>query len=123
MLVRLFALSGLVAAGWVLSREIVCRDFGRGGLCRGRSEGEAVMRYDLGPGLLGDSRGASEVVGVGVGDDHGVDVTDLHADLLQPLLEGSPSRGTREAWVDDCCTLVVDERVAVDVFEAREVDR
>ena len=36
---------------------------------------KGLVRDDLGAGLLAESHGATEVIGVGVGDDHRVDVT------------------------------------------------
>lgn len=106
-----------------LCREIVCRHLGFRSVRRGWAEGEVVMCHDLGSGFLRDSRCASEMIRMGVRDDHGVDVTRLHADLLQPVLERPPGRWAGETGVDDGYSFGIHDRVAVDVPEPGEADR
>ena len=84
---------------------------------------EALLGDELGARLVGEATRAPEVVGVRVGDEHGVHVADLEARRVQPALEGAPRLPSGEAGVDNGGPPLVEEHVAVHVAETGELDR
>jgi hypothetical protein len=119
--IRLLVVGRLV--GFLLGGQIVHRDLGRLALRRRGPEAKGVMGDDPGAGLLGEARCAPEVVGMGVRDDHGVDVARGEPRLLEPVLEGAPGAGARHPGVHHRRPLAVDDGVAVDVAEPGHADR
>ena len=83
---------------------------------------ESALRHQLGARLLGQAAGGPEVVGVGVGDDDRVHVTQRHPDLVQTTAQGAPRQGPGHARVDHGRAPVVDQGVGVDVPQPRHVD-
>ena len=67
--------------------------------------------------------GAAEVVGVAVGDHHGVDPRQRHVGPRQPVEQAVPRLRSGQPGVDDGEAALVLERVAVDVTESGEHDR
>ena len=88
-----------------------------------RPRRERVVRDQLGAGLACDAARAAEVVGMRVGDHHGVDVLEPVAGGLQPLLQRLPRLRARQARIDHGEPAVVDEAVHVHVTETRHPDR
>ncbi len=84
---------------------------------------ERLVRDQLGPDLGPHPSGAAEVVGMRVGDDHGVHPLQPGARPVEPIDEVPPRLLARKARVDDRDAPLVLEGVAVDVAEARHVDR
>ena len=75
-----------------------------------------------GAGFLGKTRRTSEVIGMGVGHDHRVDVSHLEIGLLEAILDGAPGPRSRKPRVDDGGPVGVGDRVAVDVPQPRHAD-
>ena len=111
------------ALGVALRREVVDGDLGLlvGGL--GDAEAEAAVRDHARAGLLREARRAAEVVGMRVGDDHGVDVAHAQPGPREAGLERAPGRGPRQPRIHHRGAALVEERVAVHVAEARHADR
>ena len=89
----------------------------------GGERGERFVGQDVGAGDLSQLGAATEVVGVGVGDDDRVHSLDRNLGLLQPGHERVPRLGAGESGVDEGDTVTVDEGIAVDVTEAGQRDR
>jgi hypothetical protein len=87
------------------------------------AEAKAAVRHDLRVRLPGEARGAAEVIRVRVRDDHRVDVLRPESGLSEPVLDRAPGVGTGHAGVDDGGAALVEQRVHVDVTEARHPDR
>ena len=77
----------------------------------------------LGSGLLGEASGAAEVVGMRVGDEHGVDVFDGKSRALQPVLDRPPGARAGEARIHHGGSLAIEDRVAIHVTQSRHTDR
>jgi hypothetical protein len=105
----------------MMGGEIVHRHLGLVRRRRG-PEMEVPVRDDLRTRLLGEAHGTAEVVGMGVGDDDGVDVLHREARLAQPVLDGLPGARPGEARIDDRGAFGVEQRVAVHVAEPGQVD-
>ncbi len=89
----------------------------------GATEMESAVGHDPGAGFLGDLDGASEMVWMRVGDEDRMDMARLEAGLLQAVLDRVPGILPRKSRVDDRGALVIDERVHVDVAQARDPNR
>jgi hypothetical protein len=112
-----------VGRGQVLGLDVVDRVHARAlgaGLER-RAEGG--VGDQLPPGLGRQPAGAAEVVGVRVGDDHGMDPLDRDAGLGQALPERLPRGRAGETGIDERGTPAVEQGVGVDVAEPGQGDR
>ena len=83
---------------------------------------ERLRRDDAGTGRLGQQAGGAEVVGVRVGDEHGVDPRHRDAGRLEAGAEGVPAGLARQTGVDEGDAVAVLQEVGVHVAEAGQVD-
>jgi hypothetical protein len=95
-------------------REVVVGLVGQGA--------ELAVGDDVGLGHDAQPAGATEVVGVAVGDQHGVDPFGGGAELGHPMLQRGEAGRIRHARVDDGEPVGVLQQVAVDVSEPRQAD-
>lgn len=92
-------------------------------LVRGAAEMEGAVGHDLRAALLVDLYGTPEMIGMGVGDEDGVDVSWLEAGLFQAIHDRLPGRGSRKAGINHRRAVLVDQRVHVDMAEPGNRDR
>ena len=97
---------------------MLCRQIGVALLAAGAAVMESTVGHDPGARFFGDLDGASEMVGMRVGDEDRMDMPRLETGLLQAMLDRVPGILARKSRVDDRDALVVDERVHVDVAQA-----
>ncbi len=85
------------------------------------------MQADPCPGLLAHTPGQAVVVGVDVGDEHGLDVLDRSARFHQAVVQGRPGVLGVPAGVDDGDPVVelegIDQDVAQRIVRDRDRDR
>jgi len=96
---------------------------GMASLDRGAAEMKRAMGHDLGARFFVDANSATEMIRMGMGDKHRMDMSRLETGLFEPMLDGVPGCGPGEAWVDQCCAVVIDQRVHVYMAESGNVDR
>ena len=70
-----------------------------------------------------DTYGTPEMIGVGMGNEDGVDMTGLEASLLQAMQDRIPGGGSGESRVDQCGAVVIDQRVHVHMAQSGNADR
>ena len=84
---------------------------------------EGAVRDDRRIGLLRQSAGVAEVVGMAMGDEHLRDVLRLETSGPEPGLERLPALRTGQPGVDDGDALFADDCIGVDMGEPGKCDR
>lgn len=92
-------------------------------LFRGAPEMKGPMGHDFGAGLLVDTYGTPEMIGVRMGNEDGVDVAGLEASLPQAMQDRIPGGGSGETRVDQGGAVIIDQCVHVHMAQPGNDDR